>query len=95
MSQLYFWLTIALTTITLMNCSRTAISNQTEDNNTYFNFNGVIKVRKYHGLKLCGQALTEAMSAACYSHSHGYNKRSAYLYNKFSKYNMTEGLKKI
>jgi hypothetical protein len=91
MSQLYFWLTIALTTLSLMNCNQNADNN----NNAYFNFNGILKVRKYYGLRLCGQALTEAMSAACYSHSHGYNKRSAYLYNKFSKYNMTEGLKKI
>ncbi len=89
MSQLYFWLTIALTTLSLMNC--TLIFNQTEDNNTYYNFNGVVKVRKYYGLKLCGQELVEALSAACNSHVN--KKRSAYLYNQFSKYNMTKGLK--
>jgi hypothetical protein len=86
MSQLYFWLTIALTTLSLMNCNQNADNN----NNAYFNFNGILKVRKYYGLRLCGQALTEAMSVAC--DSQGYNKRSAHLYNQFSRYNMTTGL---
>jgi hypothetical protein len=91
MSQLYFWLTIALTTLSLTNC--TLICNEIEDNNTYFNVRGIFKVSKFNGLRLCGHELAEALSVAC--DKRGYNKRSAYLYKRFSKYNMTTGLKNI
>jgi hypothetical protein len=84
MFQLIFLSIIASTTSLFIN------GNQNEENETYLNFNGIVKVRLNKDLKLCGKALKEVFSVVC--EESGSKKGSAFMVKKFSKFDSKKSL---
>ncbi|XP_054163814.1 uncharacterized protein LOC128961586 [Oppia nitens] len=65
---------ISLALVSICICKTIQTRSDVNQNSTYYRVFGTLRMERHNTLRLCGQALTEAMTAACMP-TYGYNNK--------------------